>query len=659
MCPVISFVSTATDNIYNEYIQSEFLEVKSENVAIGSDLYKSWQAIRNVANVIFIIMFLIVVISQITGFGVSNYGIKKLLPRLIVVAVLVNISFLLCQVAVDLSNVLGYSFNNLFVQLAPDVDKGLGSLGNVGSGIASGLSWAAIALLAIQTAGAWLIPLLLALLSGIISVIFGGIVLGLRQAGIIILIVLSPAAIVCYALPNAKSLFDRWFKMFTSLLMVFPICGALMGGGFFASNLIVQSTDSVLLSIIAMLIRVAPFFMIPSLVRTSLMAIGNIGNKVANWGNKMGRTATGAIARSEFTRQRDADLAKFQGSATAWRGRMLNKIRGKDPNDLSDRRKAKIARQYSKYNKLRGEEATAFPYAMSPGSREYVAAHQAASQKRISTLADNIAAENTDIATDSQQLEKRLDQAMIDYNNSGSDEDLAALQAFDNMLIANGDNGISAIQNSLGRATNAGLDRSVKAMGQHLINSHTKDIKPVARELFGAANAAAAGDLQRGAFTEDRDGMLTSVPHLQGSIGGYDASSIGKMNETSLQRMINNASELKKDSNFVKTFDLLSSNSLTNPNIHVQPKVAEKMNKLRGELGLAQIENNSGITPNPGSNSGNDSGRIQIQGTSGHNDGAIVQTGNDNRNNRPLPSAVREGESYRQNDSGIYLPPER
>ncbi len=659
LCPVINFVSTATDSIYNDYIQSEFLEVKSNNLTTGSDLYKSWQAVRNIANILFIIMFIIVVLSQITGLGISNYGIKKLLPRLIVVAVLVNISFLLCQFAVDISNVLGYGLNDIFTQLAPGVNNGLGTLGSVGSGVASALTWAGIVGIAISTAGSWLIPLLLALLSAIISVLFGGIILGLRQAGIIVLIVLAPVAIVCYALPNAKSIYDRWFKMFSSLLMVFPICGALMGGGYFASNLIASTTSSVLLNIIAMLIRVAPFFMIPSLTRTSMMAIGNIGNKVANWGNKMGRTATGAIAKSDFVRQRDADLAKFQGDMTAKRGRMLNRVLKKDPNELSDRRKAKVARQYAKYNKLRGEEATAFPYAMSQGSREYTAAQNAAHQKRISTLADNIAAENADAATNYEELEKRLDAAMVAYNESGSDEDLASIHALNNMLIGNGDKGISSIQNSLGRATEAGLSKSVQAMGQHLIGSHTKDIKPVARELFGAAGAAAAGELQQGSFTQDRDGMYTSLNHLSKSIGGYDASSIGKMNETSLDRMINNAGELKNNSDFVRTFDLLSSNSLTNPNIHVQPKVAEKMNKLRGALGLTQLANNSGANsqPNP-AQGGNptDSGRIQLQGNGNNsrNGGTIVRTGNDDR----LPSPLRGAEDWQRDSSGIILSPD-
>lgn len=629
LCPVISFVSSATDNIYNEYIQSEFLEVKASNIAVGSDLYQSWQVIRNVANILFVIAFLVVLISQITGLGISNYGIKKLLPRLIVVAVLVNISFLLCQFAVDISNVLGYSFNSMFVKLAPEVNNGLGTLGNVGSGIATGLTWGGIALLAINTAGAWLIPLLLALLSGIISVIFGGIVLGLRQAGIIILIVLAPAAIVCYALPNAKSLFDKWLKMFTSLLMVFPICGALMGGGYFASNLIVTSTNSVLLSIIAMLIRVAPFFMIPSLVRTSLMAIGNIGNKVANWGNKMGRTATGAIAKSDFVRQRDADLAKFEGSMTARRGRLLNRVlRKENPDQLSDRRKAKVARQYAKYNKLRGEEATANPQAMILGSREYEAMKNAAHQNRIDTLAKNIALENTSIATDENELAKRHQDALTALNEDQSDENMATVQAFQDMLITS-DGGRTKMFDNYARATMAGQDKGIELGAQHLLRSHVKDIKPNNRDFFSylgeASRISNGGDVQRDSFSDfvDAKGNIhySSSHFANQGITSYDAASIAKMDEGSLDRLIQQAKTGGLESEQKRTLEEYTRQAMTNSNIHVQDKIATKFNTLRNVMGYNTIQTQQQT----------DSGTIHIQGNNGGNtSGTIVQTGNDN-----------------------------
>lgn len=671
LCPVISFVSSATDSIYNDYIQSEFLEVKAENVSTGSDLYKSWQAIRNIANILFIIMFVLVVLSQITGLGISNYGIKKILPRLIIVAVLVNISFLLCQFAVDLSNILGYSLNEIFVKLSPDVNNGMGALGNVGSGVASVLTWGGIALLAINTAGAWLIPLLLALLTGIISVIFGGIILGLRQAGIIVLIVLAPVAIVCYALPNAKSFFDRWLKMFTSLLMVFPICGALMGGGFFASNLIVTSTDSVLLSIIAMLIRVAPFFMIPSLVRTALMAIGNIGNKVANWGNKMGRTATGAIARSDFVKQRDADLAKFQGDTTALRGRMLNRVLRKDPNELSDRRKAKIARQYAKYNKLRGEEASANPYALAPGTREYEAMKNAAHQNRIDSLAKNIALENTNIATDETALAERHAAALAALNEDQSDENLAAVQAYQDMLISS-DGGRTKMFDNYAQATIAGQDKGIELGAQHLLRSHVKDIKPNNRDFFSylgeASRVSNGGDIRKDSFqsfTDDKGNTHYLSNHFANQgVTSYDAASLAKMDEGSLDRLIQQARNGSLESDQKRVLEQYTRQAMTSDNIHVQDKIARKFNTLRDAMGYTRIQSqqqsdsgtidvHDGGSNNPGSSSNS------------NNAGPIIRTGNDDRrgsdNGQRLNGRHGLGgtDDWRPNNDhgGIILPP--
>ena len=66
----------------------------------------------------------------------------------------------------------------------------------------------------VATWPAWILPLLLTLLATIISILFFYLLLGVRQAGIIILIVISPLAIICYALPNTKKLFTRWWQLF-------------------------------------------------------------------------------------------------------------------------------------------------------------------------------------------------------------------------------------------------------------------------------------------------------------------------------------------------------------------------------------------------------------------------------------------------------------
>lgn len=75
--------------------------------------------------------------------------------------------------------------------------------------------------------------------------------------------------------------------MFTGLLLVYPICGLLMGGGQFASTLLLltaHNNDDVgtFFTIVAMLVAVVPFFMIPSILRNSMVAMGNLGVKISH-----------------------------------------------------------------------------------------------------------------------------------------------------------------------------------------------------------------------------------------------------------------------------------------------------------------------------------------------------------------------------------------
>ena len=330
LCPVLKVVSEGVDDIYDSYIQEQFLVVDPSKVQEGGSVYESWAVIRNAANTIFVILFLIVLFSQLTGIGLTNYGIKKMLPRLIVISVVVNVSFLICQFAVDVSNILGYGLNSLFDGMS--TNAGLtGSLGQTTGATSGGTAatWVEVLGLAIaaSTIGSWLIPLLLTLLSCAISVFFGAVILAARQAAIYILIVLAPAAIVCYALPNAKrAIFDRWLKIFTSMLMVFPICGALVGGGFFASNILLGANGGFFLTLVAMLLRVAPFLLIPSLVRSSMTALGNVGARISSLGDRLGGATTGAIRRSDGYQRLNEYGEQLRGRGISLRHRMLSAV---------------------------------------------------------------------------------------------------------------------------------------------------------------------------------------------------------------------------------------------------------------------------------------------------------------------------------------------
>ncbi len=333
VCPVLKFVGEAVGNIY-EWVEQTFLMVPSSYMNRGNGVYQGWSDFRNFANILFAIAFAVVIFSQITGIGLSNYNIKKMLPRLIAVAILVNISFILCQLAVDLSNIVGFQVNKLLgtdlvnslnsgsetspgifdmagiKELTQNLVTGAGAV----TGVVLGVSIATI------TWSLWLLPLFLACVSALIGIVFFFIILGVRQAGIIILVAIAPIAIVCYALPNTKSLFEKWWKMFSALLMVYPICGALMGGGVYAANLMISTNpDSFLFVLIAMLLTILPFFMVPTILNNSMKSMGALGAKISGFSAGLQKRSTDAIRRTgayqaadEMIRAHRAERANYR-----------------------------------------------------------------------------------------------------------------------------------------------------------------------------------------------------------------------------------------------------------------------------------------------------------------------------------------------------------
>ena len=79
----------------------------------GLTIRQVWQNFLNIANVVFVIAFLIMIYSMATSTGLSNYDVKKMLPRLIIVVIAVNLSFYICAALVDLSNIIGAGLYNL------------------------------------------------------------------------------------------------------------------------------------------------------------------------------------------------------------------------------------------------------------------------------------------------------------------------------------------------------------------------------------------------------------------------------------------------------------------------------------------------------------------------------------------------------------------
>lgn len=126
-----------------------------------------------------------------------------MIPKLIIAAVLVNTSYYICLIAVDLSNLLGYGIKSLFDSVGGSVPNLNGKNGTWETAI-SGILVGGFGVLAIGMAISG--PVLMASLLAVVLTLF---ILLARQALIILLIVVAPLALA-YMLPNTEQLFKKW-----------------------------------------------------------------------------------------------------------------------------------------------------------------------------------------------------------------------------------------------------------------------------------------------------------------------------------------------------------------------------------------------------------------------------------------------------------------
>lgn len=339
ICGVSKFIASGMDKIYD--IIAKFLSVKPVSTDTSSGLFQAWNIARGIANLCFIVAFLIIIYAQITTIGISNYEIKKMIPRLIVAAVLVNVSYYLCGIAVDASNILGDSVSkalqNIRQSLPAPVPGGAAtslSWANVteyvmsGGTIAAGIFAAKSAFLGGAAAGSMdalaflLFPILV---SGALAVLVAVLVLAARQALITGLIVISPLAFVAYLLPNTEKWFERWRELFATMLLIFPLFSLLFGGAQLASYIIIQNADQISVVIFAMFVQVAPLFITPFLIRFSGSLLGKLANNAHGRRKSLEDRARGWADERAKARAGMGMRAAANGRGNYWQQRALSK----------------------------------------------------------------------------------------------------------------------------------------------------------------------------------------------------------------------------------------------------------------------------------------------------------------------------------------------
>ncbi len=280
LCPVFTALGGFDDGMWN--FVSGLLDVSPlqqvNDQGQTTTTYLAWKTFQSIANVVLVISFLIIIFSQLTGQGVTNYGVKKTLPRLIIVAVLINISFIVMQISVDLANIIGKSLYDLINGIVgnptpPSWGNLLTTILGLGTGIYVGAAAIAIAP---EAAIMILIP---GALAAVIGFLAAALTLMFRQAIIPILAILAPLAFAAYLLPNTKPLFDRWWKLFSSMLLLYPLAAVLFAGVKLSANLI-SAGHHWWETLTALIVMGAPLFMLPFLARQSGSFLGKVNSGV-------------------------------------------------------------------------------------------------------------------------------------------------------------------------------------------------------------------------------------------------------------------------------------------------------------------------------------------------------------------------------------------
>ena len=204
-----------------------------------------WVIVRDLANMFFVLILLVISIATILR--VEAYSYKKLLPKLLLMAVLINFSKTICGIIIDFAQVIMLTFVNAFQAAAgANFFQALGvhqmfDLDNLaGEAAAPDQQWDLVG------------TAFLALLVVLIATITVGVLMVVLVARIVVLwtlIVLSPLAFLLASFPQGQTYAKQWWDEFSKYVISGPVLAFFIwlalivaGGGTASTEIGVDST---------------------------------------------------------------------------------------------------------------------------------------------------------------------------------------------------------------------------------------------------------------------------------------------------------------------------------------------------------------------------------------------------------------------------------
>ena len=197
---------------------------------------EGWTIIRDLCNMFFILLLLAIAFATILR--VESYNIKRLLPKVIIAAILINFSRTICGLVVDFSQIVMLTFVNAFA--------GAGVSNNGANNLVNMLGMDHMmdfidkkddlgGDLGMKTVGGIVVALIASLIAFVVICAMLAVLL-FRIIMIWVYIVLSPLAFLLFAFPHGKGYASRWLSSFSKQVIVGPVLAFFLWLALYTAN---------------------------------------------------------------------------------------------------------------------------------------------------------------------------------------------------------------------------------------------------------------------------------------------------------------------------------------------------------------------------------------------------------------------------------------
>ena len=334
MCPIYNLIADTTTFFYEQVLQP-LLKTEQVDVRPGTNnqFYQAWSTFRFYGNMFLVIAMIIIVFGQSIGGGlIDAYTAKKVMPRIIAAAIMINLSIYIIALMIDVTNIIGVGIASLItapfgglsftISTTQVVTAAAGGL--LGVLLGGGTVWGFVS--AAATGGGVQIAIFIALTAivpALLAILAVAITLVIRRGLIYLLILVSPVALALYVLPNTEKYFKKWWDLLFKALLVYPIVMSIQAIANVMSLMVLSASDpgsagaatgasgaaiNGLAGLIALFMQIIPLFLIPFAFKMAGGAIGGLYAAIQGGSQKAG----GLLKNRQEVARKDANSLALQ-----------------------------------------------------------------------------------------------------------------------------------------------------------------------------------------------------------------------------------------------------------------------------------------------------------------------------------------------------------